>query len=265
MMKSEPTTLQQVDIKFDFTTDCRYWDGFWDIDERGLFGYGKNDPDAMSKTLKQYHQLLWSKPLPNGQELLLETGGPYDYLNSREGLRLSSDTIVTSLMHGRMIEVFEEASKRVDWKPWIERTVREMYTIGGSILFPKRQNNINSQRGMNPFICDRWDLSLECIRRYYEGITDRERTPIGWVLEIDKPFFDLFVDFRGYCDFFFLQDCVSGDYKTVKMWIPTTPFTKKYPYPQTAEQYFEWIDKCLSFVRKRNRRIDEYIKQVTQG
>lgn len=265
MMKSEPTTLQQVDIKFDFTTDCRYWDGFWDIDERGLFGYGKNDPDAMSKTLKQYHQLLWSKPLPNGQELLLETGGPYDYLNSREGLRLSSDTIVTSLMHGRMIEVFEEASKRVDWKPWIERTVREMYTIGGSILFPKRQNNINSQRGMNPFICDRWDLSLECIRRYYEGITDRERNPIGWVLEIDKPFFDLFVDFRGYCDFFFLQDCVSGDYKTVKMWIPTTPFTKKYPYPQTAEQYFAWIDKCLTFVRKRNRRIDEYIKQVTQG
>ena len=83
---------------------------------------------------------------------------------------------------------------------------------------------------------------------------------MGWVLETDKAFFDMFVDFRGYCDFFFLQDCVSEDYKTVKMWIPTRPFTKKYPYPGTAREYFEWIDQCLSFVQSRNRRIDEYIR-----
>ena len=30
------------------------------------------------------------------------------------------------------------------------------------------------QGGMNPCICDRWDLTLEWIRRYYEGITDKE-------------------------------------------------------------------------------------------
>ena len=95
---------------------------------------------------------------------------------------------------------------RIDWKPWIEKVLREMYTIGGTILFPKHPNNINGQRGMNPFICDRWDLTLECIRRYYEGITDKDHNPLGWVLETDKPFFDMFVDFRGYYDFFFLQD-----------------------------------------------------------
>ena len=55
---------------------------------------------------------------------------------------------------------------RIDWKPWIEKVLRKMYTIGGTILFPKHPNNINGQRGMNPFICDRWDLTLECIRRY---------------------------------------------------------------------------------------------------
>ena len=40
---------------------------------------------------------------------------------------------------------------RIDWKPWIEKVLRKMYTIGGTILFPKHPNNINGQRGMNPF------------------------------------------------------------------------------------------------------------------
>ena len=152
---------------------------------------------------------------------------------------------------------------RIDWKPWIEKVLREMYTIGGTILFPKHPNNINGQRGMNPFICGRWDLTLECIRRYYEGITDKEHNPLGWVLETDKPFFDMFADFRGYCDFFFLQDCVSEDYNSVRMWIPTNPFEKKYPYRETVDEYFGWIENCLSFVRRRNRRIDEYIEYNT--
>lgn len=257
MVGKSELMLQQVDTGFDFTTDCVYWDGFWDSGT--LFGCGRSDPDSASKTLKQYHQLLWSKPLPNGQGMSLKPGGPYDYLNTQDGMRLSSDTIVSTLMHGKMSGVFEEAAKQVDWKPWIESILRKMYTIGGTILFPKHPNNINGQRGMNPYICDRWDLTLECIRRYYDGITGRANNPLGWVLETDRQFFEMFVDFRGYCDFFFLQDCVSEDYKTVKMWIPARPFTERYPYPGTAREYFEWIEKCLSFVQCRNRRIDEYI------
>lgn len=70
--------------------------------------------------LKQYHQMLWSKRLPNGKEMLLEAGRPYDYLNAEDGLRLSSDTIVTSLMHFRMLTVLEEAAKCVNWKRWLE-------------------------------------------------------------------------------------------------------------------------------------------------
>lgn len=260
MSKQGMLTLEQMDITFDFTNDCRYWEGFWDYDD--LFGRGKADPDSASKTLKQYHQLLWSKRLPNGREMILGNGGPYDYLNTGDGLRLSSDTIVTSLMHARMKTVLEEAAKSVEWRTWIEAILRKMYTIGGTILFPKHPNSINGQRGMNPFICDRWDLTLECIRRYYEGITDTRNNPIGWVLEKDREFFDMFVDFKGYCDFFFLQDCVTEDYRSVRMWIPTEHFAKKYPYPETAEEYFNWIDACLSFVRSRNNRIREYISEA---
>ena len=46
--------LQDIDIHFDVQTDSK----------------GK-DPDSASPTLRAYHQLLWSKPLPNGQEMKL--------------------------------------------------------------------------------------------------------------------------------------------------------------------------------------------------
>ena len=32
------------------------------------------DPDELSKTLNSYHQMLWSKKLPNGKMMLLEKG-----------------------------------------------------------------------------------------------------------------------------------------------------------------------------------------------
>ena len=34
---------------------------------------------------------------------------------------------------------------------------------------------------------------------------------------VDRGFFELFADFRGYVDFFLLQDCVSKDYEEVKL------------------------------------------------
>ena len=55
---------------------------------------------------------------------------------------------------------------------------------------------------------NRWDLTLECIRRFYAG----EQTPLDKVLESDREFYNLFVDFKGYVDFFLLQDCVDENY-----------------------------------------------------
>ena len=69
--------LQEINTGFDFTTDCPFWNGFWD--SGGLLGRVGSDPDSASKTLKQYHRVLWSKPLPNGEELSLTSGDRYDY------------------------------------------------------------------------------------------------------------------------------------------------------------------------------------------
>ena len=50
---------------------------------------------------------------------------------------------------------------------------------------------------MNPLICDRFDLTLECIRRYYAGVSSL----LHEMLCSDSAFFDLFGDFRGMWSF----------------------------------------------------------------
>jgi hypothetical protein len=49
------------------------------------------------------------------------------------------------------------------------------YTIGGMMVFPGNQVNrrptINAARGLHPQIRDRFDLTLECIRRRHRGVS----------------------------------------------------------------------------------------------
>ena len=68
------------------------------------------------------------------------------------------------------------------------------------------------------------------------------------MIESDKAFYDLFVDFKGYVDFFFMQDCVSEDYSSVDIWMGDASF-KENGLPKTVEDYFKF---------KRNQRIQEY-------
>lgn len=242
-----------IDITFDFTTDTpKYWDNF---QNDNVLGGGGADPDAVSKTLQNYHQLLWSKPLPNGEHMNLASGKGSNYLTWKN-FRFGSDSILASFRYIRYREMLEEVSKRVPkYEEFIESFIHKTYTIGGSIIFPK-ENSINRARGVNPFIKDRWDLALECIRKYYKN----EDSPLYETLVMNKEFFDLFVDFKGYVDFFFLQDCVSEDYKTVIFWIGDGDLSKN-PMPKSVDEYLLWIDKQLDFVSKRNRRIESSLKK----
>ena len=58
-----------------------------------------------------------------------------------------------------------------DYRGFVEDFLHKTYTIGGEIIFPKHARSINQARGVNPLICDRFDLTLECIRRYYAGVS----------------------------------------------------------------------------------------------
>lgn len=78
-------------------------------------------------------------------------------------------------------------------------------------------------------------------------------------MERDKEFFDLFVDFKGFVDFFFLQDCVDENYEKVNLWLGES-FFEKNPYPHSASEYLAWIEAEYDFLRKRNRRIEEFCR-----
>ena len=241
-----------LDVDFDFTTDTPgFWDGFWERND-GL-GYCGNDPDTHSPTLREYHRILWSRELPNRQIMKLEPGYGSDYL-VWNGMRFASDSITTGFRYKRMKPLIDQVADSMDdYKGWMESVIRRSYTIGGMIIFPKHRNSINQCRGTNKMVMDRWDLTLECIRRFYSG----EESPLTWCLEQDKEFFELFVDFRGYVDFFLLQDCVSTDYSEVKMWLDTEPFVQD-PSPTNVEDYLKWIEKEIEFVNKRNKRVIDF-------
>ena len=261
-MKIEPISILDVDVSFDFTTDCDYWPGFWERND-GL-GAGKQDPDIASQTLRQYHQALWSRDLPCGKHMILEFGGPGCYLMYGD-MELGSDSITTEFRNGRGMALQKDTRELLAdnvYETWMEEQLRLTYTMGGMILFPRHRNSLNQMRGFNAAICDRWDLTLECIRRYYLGIIDQDNNPLGKHILNDKAFFDLFVDFKGYCDFFFLQDCVTDDYQEVKMLIPTIPFKQGSAMPKDVKIYLKWMYNQGEFLQKRNARIKEYIHHL---
>ena len=239
---------QKIDVNCDFTNDTpQYWNKYWNDEMGGSFV----DPDSKSAKLKYYHSVIWSKTLPNGQKMELKTGSGSKYLTWNNYV-FASDSIIASFRY----EKYRYMIKRVidslaDYKSFMEYYTRKSYTIGGSIIFPKMVGSINQKRGWNPFIRDRFDLTLECIRRYYLG----EKSPMYETLVKNKNFFDLFINFKGYVDYFYLQDLVSEDYSNVKFWIETNVFEMN-PFPKSVEEYLLWISNQLKFVEKRNKRIE---------
>lgn len=124
----------QIDIAFNVYTDAN-----------------GGDPDSTSPTLRSYHKILWSKPLPNGQTFELDNkkGGAYLYHNSQLGeFNLGSDAITHSYRN----------QTRKQWLiKQIPNEVNELFAMGSTIgaytLFPKNKIDskftINQARGVN--------------------------------------------------------------------------------------------------------------------
>ena len=118
------------------------------------------------------------------------------------------------------------------------------YTIGGMMVWPatriRNKRTINAARGCHPRIIDRFDLTVECIRRYYHDPSElqNEYNPLGETFDRYAYFFSLFGDFRGFVDFFLLQDLVSKDYSAVNFHTPFEEF-RTYPFPESVGAYRE--------------------------
>lgn len=212
------------------------------------------DPDQKSATLRNYHKLLWSKLLPNGQSLELsgDLSGKYLYHNSDLGeFNLTSDSITNSYRHnGRMKDIVNRMP--LDYMTTYYRSV---CTIGGYTLFPggqrKGMQTINQARGCNHRIVDRFDLTLECIRRFYLNT----ESPLKKTFDGYRDFFNLFQTFEGYINFFHFEDLVSNDYSKVKFLLPFDDSFPLRPFPKDFDQYQEYLQNTLSFINSRTERI----------
>lgn len=210
------------------------------------------DPDTFSPTLKRYHQRLWSKRTQSGELLDLRDDRKTAYLYHRrpvDMLFFASDTMMTSFQLNAGVQALaEQVEDRAALNRWNAR-----YTIGGFIVFPGERVDgrptINGARGMHPRIKDRFDLTLECIRRHYDG----SGSPLSTPLARYSRFFDLFRSFEGYVDFFHLQNLVDADGQ-VRFLLPFDDFVRS-PMPTTVAEYLRFMDESMNFVQSRSARM----------
>jgi len=212
------------------------------------------DADSDSRVLQSWHGLLWTKELPGGFRIEWSAEEESTCLvhNSHLGnFRISSDTIAST--HERYVpdlwaSVDEESQRAFN---------RAFYTVGGFIVFPRHPGSLNQRRGWDRSIADRFDLTLECIRRHY---LELDPNPLGAVLSEDAAFFGLFGSgasgFQSYVEFFHLQDLVDG--LSVR-WLDGTQddtwsFSKP-ALPGNAIAYRRYLESLRGFVEARNERI----------
>ncbi|GHU73033.1 hypothetical protein FACS189413_16960 [Bacteroidia bacterium] len=229
--------MKQIDTNFDFRTDA-----------------GNKDPDAHSPTLRKYHKMMWSKELPNGKIFQLKDDKTNAYLYHESELgefQLGSDAITHSYKNQKRKQgIVSEIPQEVD----------ELFsagcTIAAYIIFPNRKitgrNTINQERGCNPKIDDRFDLTLECIRRFYL----KQKSPLYDTLLRYKSFFALFQGFQGYVDFFLLQDLVIEDYSQVKFYLPFDDFsTDANSQFHNVNDYLFYQNGVINFINQRKNRM----------
>lgn len=225
--------MKLIDIDFDFRQDSKC-----------------DDPDTDSLKLYEAHKLLWSKELPNGKMLAL------DIKADSYGRLLIKNNLYMNFSSDRMCPHFDGkyTNKFTGWLSDLEREElkQKVRTIGGHIIFPAHKKNgftINQARGVSRIICDRFDLTLECISRFYRD----EESPLYKTLINYKDFFDLFVSFKGYVDFFHLQDFIDQQ-EQVEFSLPFDNFNR-LPLPQTIDEYRQYKKHTLDLINKRNWRM----------
>ncbi|MDN3495279.1 hypothetical protein QL996_05020 [Planococcus sp. APC 4015] len=217
---------------------------------------GRKDPDLYSPLLQEFHRRLWNKPLPSGRvfELTADKIGRVHVLRHRTSAAefvLSSDTLANS-SRGARRSFYDEMGPAAN-----EKWHRDGGSIGGRLLFPRNRidgkQTINQQRGTHPRIRDRFDLTLEAIRRHYEA----DVSPLSETLERYEEFFALFESFDGYVEFFLLQDLVD-DGGAVKFYGPFDGYVGPV-LPDTMDEYRTFRQGQLDFVAARNARILEQV------
>ena len=236
--------VRTIDPRFDVRADSNF----------------NSDPDSHSETLRQYHKLLWSKPLPSGDLLVLSDNVKGKYLyhcSSRGEFNFTSDSITHTYHFVKKMEHIVE-SLDVDEK----RDIYDQFHLpGGYIIFPgdrvKGVMTINGARGCDLRIVDRFDLTLECIRRFYKDLP----SPLTLTFNAYKNFFELFESFEGYVEFFLLEDLIDKRSGSIRFFLPFDDSFPMLPFPKDMNDYKRYISNSYDFIKARTERMVEYSNQ----
>ncbi|WP_298891716.1 hypothetical protein [uncultured Serinicoccus sp.] len=225
---------------------------------------GGGDPDQTCERLYQWHQALCLRPVESVGPFEIDITYDYAYglrLRTPDGttFRLGSDGIIpTWSTPGYLSRFPPELAAEVALDA--DDFFRLASTIGGYVLFPRNSagqtgQTINQARGVNRQIADRFDLTLECIRRHYQN--PELDSPLAGRLNYYRDFFALFRDFDTYVRFFLLDDLVTSDRKGV--WsLLTASVLNDFPaagFATSPMEYAAFRRNSIQFVRARNRRI----------
>lgn len=158
-------------------------------------------------------------------------------------------------------------------KKFIWLYLQKSNTIGGFIVFPRVNNSINTRRGnYRGIIKDRFDLTLECIRRAYQygDFHKNDFNPLFGISEEEKEFFRMFGSFENYIRFFCLDAWVNKDYTAVndllsedgKELLPTEGWiATDNILPKTDKQWWTFYRNIMNRLDARNRQIKEIIEK----
>ncbi len=163
---------------------------------------------------------------------------------------LSSDSVIpTFSTYRRVADIINQSPPEEQ-----EAFKRLSYTVGGMMVFSGNRiggkSTINGARGFHHKIKDRFDLTVECIRRHYRN----EHSPLNDTLDLYRDFFVLFGNFQGYVRYFLLEDLVTDDCSAVKFFTPFEDFATS-PLPASIDAYLFYRQRAVDFIEARNRRI----------
>ena len=277
----------KIDINYDFHKDNKKKIKEW-------------DPDKQSENLWDYHSVLWKKEKLKGlrkaktEKRGKETISGYLKLdiedkNSQNGkimLTLRSDNFEALYRNYERYNNYEKYKKKdkIDnykkIKTAMDSKKEWKYVIGGSLIFPafkkeKGRQTINQSRGINKKVADRIDITLLCIKLWYEKKEENAKNPLKASLDQpeNKKFFRLFGEgeegFRNYVDFFFMNDFVNDDYEPINLFDKNREKLdekifgeksekedeKKSIYPEKEDEWNNLYENLKTCITKRSERI----------
>lgn len=292
----------------------------WEKDCPKIYNYKNSydalpDPDVNSYNLYEAHIRVWNiqhKKFKNNKDesplkdikrhgrCRCEIVTQDEKKTKDDKIILGSDSIMSIYWHrnfGNMrylmkeikdcIEISEKHSefcsdvKETNYKKFIENYLKQANTIGGFMLFPRHDCSINQARGISDRIQDRFDLTLECIRRMYESGFPTGSNPLFDMSKEDKEYFEMFGSFENYAKFFCLnksydgkhnwvtEDCSAvydlmsenGENTLSKEGWPTEILPCDYKSEEKIAKWWTFYRNIMNRLDARNRQIKEVIEK----